>query len=293
MIIGIDIGGSSVKAGVVNEEGTVVKLERVKTPKTKEELVHAIINVAQSLFQEFQHHGIKGIGVGCPGPLDAKKGIILKTPNLPQFTDLGRPLRNNFKVPIVFDNDANCFTLVEAVYGAGKEEGTNIVLGITLGTGFGAGLVIDKKIYSGKGNALELGHTLINKDEEEELPNLVKGCVEQYVSTAAILATAKKYDLDAKEPIEVFQLAELKNEKALQIWKEFGWHLGIALTNAIHAFDPDVIVIGGQMNQAWLYFEEAMHLALDEHCIISAKPKIVRASVKDAGIVGAGLLVRR
>lgn len=293
MIIGIDIGGTSIKAGVVNQKGEVVKLERVKTPKTKEELVHAVINVANSLFQEFQHHKIAGIGIGCPGPLDAKEGVILRTPNLPQFTDLGRPLRNNFKVPIVFDNDANCFTLAEAAHGAGKEEGMNIVLGITLGTGFGAGLVVDKKIYSGKGNALELGHTIINKDEEEQLPNLVRGCVEQYVSTTAILAAAKRYDLDVKEPIEVFQLAELKNEKALQVWKEFGFHLGIALTNAIHSFDPDVIVIGGAMNQAWIYFEEAMHTAIDEQCIISAKPKIVRASVKDAGIVGASLLLSK
>ncbi len=288
MIIGIDIGGTSIKAGVVRGK-EVVKLERVKTPKEREEFIHAVINVTNSLYQEYKHHNIKGIGVGCPGPLNTEHGVILKSPNLPKFTELGRAMRNNFEIPIVFENDANCFTLGEAVYGEGKEQ--SIILGITLGTGFGAGLTISKTIYNGKGNALEIGHTIINCDEEEQLPNLVKGCVEQYVSTAGILAAAKKHDLEVKEPLDVFQLATVKNEKALAIWKQFGYYLGIALTNCIHAFDPNVIVIGGQMNQAWLYFEEAMHAAIEQHCI-GTPPKIHRASLKDGGIIGASLLIK-
>ncbi len=287
--IGIDIGGTSIKAGVVDKEGEVVKLERLKTPKTKEELVHTVINISNSLVQKFKHHAIKGIGIGCPGPLNTKYGMILKSPNLPQFTDIGHPMKNNFELPIVFENDANCFTLAEAIHGAGKEHA--IVLGITLGTGFGAGLVINRVIYNGRGNALELGHTIIKHDEEEQLPNLVKGCVEQYLGTAGILHIARKYDLDVKEPVDIFQLAEMKNDKALEVWKTYGYYLGIALTNCVHSFDPDIIVIGGSMNQAWTYFEEAIHLVIDERCI-QEKPKIVRASVKDAGIVGASLLVK-
>lgn len=289
LTIGIDIGGTSIKCGVVDKAGEVHKLERLKTPKTKEELIHAVINITNSLFQEFKHHPIKGIGIGCPGPLNTKYGVILKSPNLPQFTDIGHPMKNNFSIPVVFENDANCFTLAEAVHGAGKEH--NIVLGITLGTGFGAGLIMNGQIYNGKGNALELGHTIINHDEEEQLPNLVKGCVEQYLGTTGILNVARKYDLDVKEPIDIFQLAEMKNDKALGVWKAYGYYLGIAVTNCIHSFDPEIIVVGGSMNQAWSYFEEAMHLVIDERCI-QEKPKIVRASVKDAGIVGASLLVK-
>ena len=289
LTIGIDIGGTSIKAGVVDKDGEVVKLERLKTPKTKEELVHAVINISNSLFQEFKHHNIKGIGIGCPGPLNTKYGVILKSPNLPQFTDIGHPMKNNFEIPMIFENDANCFTLAEAIHGAGKEE--KIVLGITLGTGFGAGLLVHKEIYNGKGNALEIGHTIIKHDEEEQLPHLVRGCVEQYLGTTGVLNIGRKYDLDVKEPIDLFQLATMKNDKALEVWKTYGYYLGIALTNCIHSFDPDIIVIGGSMNQAWTYFEEAMHLVIDERCI-QEKPKIVRASVKDAGIVGASLLVQ-
>ena len=288
MIIGVDIGGTSIKAGVVDEDGTVVKMERIKTPQVQEEFVHAIIKLINTFWTEFLGQ-ITAIGIGCPGPLDAKNGMILKTPNIPQMTDLKTPLQNNFDVPIFFDNDANCFTLAEALYGAGKDHA--VVLGITLGTGFGAGLVINDIIYSGRGNALELAHTVINKEETMAFPNLVRGCVEQYVSTAGVLFCAKKYDLDVSEPIDVFQLAEVKNDKALAVWKEFGWNLGIALTNAVCSFDPDVIVLGGQMNQAWQYFEEAMQQAIEKYCI-HPTPRIVRATVKEAGIVGASLLVR-
>lgn len=288
MIIGVDIGGTSIKAGVVDQDGTVVKIDRVKTPKTQEEFVQALVKLIHGLWTEFSGQ-ITAIGIGCPGPLDAKNGVILKTPNTPQMTDLKTPLQHNFDVPIFFDNDANCFTLAEALYGAGKDHA--VVLGITLGTGFGAGLVMNDIIYSGRGNALELAHAVINKEETIVFPNLVCGCVEQYVSTAGVLFSAKKYDLDVLEPIDVFQLAEVKNDKALAVWKEFGWHLGIALTNAVCSFDPDVIVIGGQMNQAWQYFEEAMQESLEKHCI-HPTPLIVRATIKEAGIVGASLLIR-
>ncbi len=288
MIIGIDIGGTSIKAGVVEKDGIVLKLERCKTPKTKDDIVHAVITITQTLLQEYGKE-IHGIGIGCPGPLDCKNGIVLNTPNIPKNTDLKTPLQNMFDLPLFFNNDANCFTLAEAVFGEGRDR--SVVMGITLGTGFGAGLVINEIIYSGRGNALEIGHTIIHKEEHEQLPNLTKGCVEQYVSTAGVLAAAKKYDLEIKDPIDVFQLAEVKNDKALAVWKEFGWNLGIAVTNGMLAFDPDIIVIGGAMNQAWLYFEETMHSAIEQHCISTACP-IVRATVKEAGIVGASLLLR-
>lgn len=285
MHIGIDIGGTSIKGGVV-QEGEVIKLERTKTPQEKEEFVFAIKNVIQYLLEEYSEK-IKGIGIGCPGPLDAINGVTLKTPNIPQYADLGK-LRKEFSLPIVFNNDANCFALAEAVYGEGKE--ARYVLGITLGTGVGAGLVVDKKLYIGRGNALEIGHTIINNTEEEERPAVAKGCVEAYLGKVGILSLAKKQDLIVQDPIELFQLAELKNEKALAVWRTFGQYLGITLVNCIHSFDPDIIVIGGAVNQAWHYFEEAMQQTVEQHCLVTP-PKIIRSSVKDAGIVGASLLV--
>ncbi|PIN81018.1 hypothetical protein COV16_00025, partial [Candidatus Woesearchaeota archaeon CG10_big_fil_rev_8_21_14_0_10_34_8] len=221
MNIGIDIGGTSIKAGVV-KSGEVMKLERVKTPKEKEEFVFAVKNVIQYLLEEYPD--VKGIGIGCPGPLDSEKGILLNTPNLPHNTDLG-VLRKEFKMPVKFNNDANSFTLAEAVYGAGKD--VKHVLGVTLGTGFGCGLVVHKNIYSGRGNAVEFAHTIINKNEEEKLPHLVRGCAEQYVSVVGLLRLASKYDLDVKNPFEIYQIATMKNEKALSVFKEFGRDLGI------------------------------------------------------------------
>lgn len=285
MHIGIDIGGTSIKGGVV-QDGEVLKIERVKTPQNKEEFVYAVKNIIQYLLEQYPKK-IQGIGIGSPGPLDTAKGVTLKTPNIPQYTDLGK-LRKEFPLPIVFNNDANCFALAEAVYGAGKD--FSYVLGITLGTGFGAGMVLEKKCYTGKGNALEIGHTIIKKDEEEILGNLRKGCVEQYLGAAALLSLAQKYGLEVKDPVEIYQIAALKNTKALETFKEFGWNLGIAVTNCICAFDPEIIVIGGSISQAWPYFEEAMHAALEEYCV-QELPAIVRSTLKEPGIVGASLLV--
>ncbi len=286
MILGIDIGGTTIKAGIV-EKGEIISSERRKTPETKEEFIATTLELAKELYEKHKEQ-ITGIGIGCPGPLDTQKGILLTTPNLPQHTDLGTPLRDAFAVPVVFDNDANCFTLGEAHYGAGKE--MSIVLGITLGTGFGAGLCIGKKLYQGRGNALELGHTIINCTETASIPHLPSGAVEQYVSKNGLLRIAAMYDLTAVEPADIFQLAEVKNDKAIAAWKLYGEYLGVALVNCVVAFDPEIIVIGGSMNQAWKYFEESMVARIGQSHIPSIPP-IVRASLKEGGIIGASVLV--
>jgi predicted NBD/HSP70 family sugar kinase len=284
MIIGIDIGGTSIKAGVV-EDSKILKVERVKTPKDKDEFIFAVKNVIQFLLDEYPDN-ITGVGIGCPGPLDCEKGIIINPPSLPHNTDLGA-LRKEFALPIVFQNDANCFTLAEANVGAGS--GKNNVFGVTLGTGFGCGLMSEGKLLLGRGNAVEVAHTIMRANEEEKLPYLVRGCVEQYVSASALLRLAQKYELDVEDPFAIYQIAQLKNEKAIAVFKEFGRDLGIALTNCIHSYDPDVIVIGGAIAQAWEFFEESMLASIDEHALHSCS--IVRSSVADAGIVGASLLV--
>ena len=286
MILGIDIGGTTVKAGIV-EKGEIIISERRKTPQTKEEFITVVVELAKELYEKHKEQ-ITGIGVGCPGPLDTQKGILFTTPNLPQNTDIGTPLRDAFAVPVVFDNDSNCFTLGEAFYGAGKEK--NIVLGITLGTGFGAGLCIGKKLYQGRGNALELGHTIINCTETASVPNLSCGAVEQYVSKNGLLRIAAMYDLTAAEPVDIFQLAEVKNDKAIASWKLYGDYLGITLINCIAAFDPEIIIIGGAMNQAWKYFEESMFARIEKSGL-SHPPQIIRASLKEGGIIGASVLV--
>jgi glucokinase len=290
MIIGIDIGGTTIKGGLV-DNGEIIKTERAKTPQDQQEFIFAVKNVIQYLMDECKATGgkVEGVGIGCPGPLDCEKGMILSTPNIPQNTDLGL-LRNDFDVPVVFNNDANCFTLAEAIHGGGA--GKEHVLGITLGTGFGCGFVADQKLFVGRGNAVEVAHTIIRANEEEKLPNLVRGSVEQYVSASALLRLAAKYDLDAADGVAIYQIAELKNEKALAVFKEFGRDLGLVLANCIHTYDPDIIVIGGAVAQSWKHFYDAMMASIDEHCLHSGTA-VVRSEMVDAGIIGASLLVGR
>ena len=182
--IGIDIGGSSIRAGLVSDSGEILQLGKQKTVQTAEgiqsilkQLVAALI-----LYADKNNITIKGIGIGSPGPLDKEKGMILNTPNLPNNIELKEPLQKAFPIPVVVENDANCFGLAEVHFGKAKDK--RYVLGITLGTGFGSCLVIDKKLYLGRGNATEFGHTTIKYDGEKTQTTF-PGSVEFYVSKAS------------------------------------------------------------------------------------------------------------
>ncbi len=287
MIIGIDIGGTTIKGGIL-DKGKIVAQEHAKTTMDKKEFIFSVKNVIKYLFDQYPGM-ITGIGIGCPGPLDIEKGLIINPPNLPHNTDLG-VLQQDFGVPFFFHNDANCFALAEAVLGAGV--GKRHVLGVTIGTGLGCGLIIDEKIYAGRGNAAEIAHTIIRADEEEKIQHLVRGSVEQYIGTRGLLRLAAKYGLEAEDPFAIYQIAQYKNEKALAIFKEFGSDLGIVMTNCIHAYDPDIIVIGGAIAQAWPFFEEEMLASIEEHAMQNMPP-IIRSQLKDANIIGAALLAER
>jgi len=277
MNLGIDIGGNSIKAAIISH-GKIIKKLEVKTGKEKKIIIEQLINIIKKLDKN-------NIGIGCPGPLDIKKGIILNTPNIPlQNVRLKQILKKKFRKKIFIDNDANCFTLAEALYGAARKN--KYVIGLTLGTGIGSGFVIDKKIYHGRGKATELGHTTINFSGPKcNCGN--KGCAESYLNANAIV---KKSKLKIKNPAELYFLAKKHNKQALKEWKEYGKLLGIFIANIVDSFDPDIIVIGGNIAKAWNFFNKSM---LEESKRAIIKPcKVVKAKLKDSGIIGAGSLVK-
>ncbi|MBW2974931.1 ROK family protein, partial [Candidatus Woesearchaeota archaeon] len=223
------------------------------------------------------------IGIGSPGPLDYRTGIIGKTPNLPlQGVNLKSLIKSRFRKKVCIENDANCFVLAEAILGAGKKN--SFVAGLTIGTGLGSGLVIDKKIYHGRCSAAEIGHTTINfNGPKSKCGN--NGCLESYVSARGILSrTSLKVD-DTKE---LFDMASKGNKKALAAWEKTGFYLGIGITNIINTLDPEIIVIGGKIAGAWPYFNRKLKETVKERALF--KCKIVKSSLKDGGILGAALL---
>jgi len=285
-IIGVDIGGSNIKAGLVLK-GSIIKRYSVKTESEKGKKV-VIENIIKAIMGVFTSN-VLGIGVGSPGPSDYKKGIIIGPENVPlKNVNLKKILEKKFNVPVFLDNDANCFVLGEAVYGSGKK--SDVVIGLTLGTGVGGGIVVNKKIFHGHLNAGELGHMSIKHDGVKCNCGNV-GCIEEYASTRGIMRTAK--GLKAKTPLEVYNLALKGNKKALNVFDKTGFYLGVTITNLIAVFDPEVIIIGGEISKSFKFFSKSMKDTIKERSFVNKNPKIVKSKLKGAAILGAASLVKK
>lgn len=260
MIIGVDIGGTDIKAGIVSNN-KILKKVVLKTGKTKEEVINNILKSIDKLFSK----RIKAVGVGCPGPADYEKGVIRDTPNLPlKGVSLKKIISKRFKSKVLMTNDANCFVSGEAIRLKKKN-----VIGLTLGTGIGGGIVINGKLYRGNGNAGELGHCTIKFDGPKGISN---GDLESYISAKAI---KRNY---GKKP------EELKSKKA---WNEIGKKLGIGISNLINAFDPDVVVLGGGISRAFNLFKQGMDKEIKKRAI---RKVLVIKGKEDSGIIGASSL---
>jgi len=261
-VIGIDLGGTKIKVGVVSDNKIIKKIV-VETGKTKEEIIKNIINSLVTLFDQ----KIVAIGIGSPGSADYKRGIIGDTPNLPlKGINLKKIIFNKFKKKVIMANDASCFVLGESI----RLKKINIV-GLTLGTGVGGGIVIDGKLYTGKGNAGEFGHCTIKYDGLKGKWN--QGELESYLSAKAIK------NIYGQEPTELSQ----KN------WDDYGKLLGISIVNLGHTFDPDVVVLGGGVANAFDLFKTSMNKEIKNRAMNNIK---VIKGKEDSAILGAAALVQ-
>lgn len=244
---------------------------------------------------------VKAIGVGCPGPLDSRKGVVLSPPNLPDWR--GLPLKKiierRFRLPVVLENDANCAGLGEAVKGAGRGASSMVLL--TLGTGIGSAIVLNGRLWTGKGGfAAELGHTSIDINGPKcGCGN--RGCIEMYASATAVVRRMRqalrrgyrsKYFKTAAgiTAEQIYHAANKGDNLPRRIADETAVYLGAAIANIINALDPEVIVLAGGMAKAGRGFlgkikKETKARVLKE---TMRGVKIVPAVLgEDAGIIGA------
>lgn len=274
-VIGVDIGGSKIAAGIVKKKRVLKKIV-VPTPQTKKVLIDSIIEV----ISQFSDEKIKGIGIGVAGHID-KKGNWLKSPNIACVKNLPlkKIIEKRFRKKARINNDANCFALAEAIHGRGRNK--KIVFGLILGTGTGGGIIIDKRIIEGSDfMAGEIG-AIPYKESHVEL----------YCSGKFIKRMARKYRLTKTSPKEVDEMAK-SNSKAKRIYEQFGDHVGYLLFVVIQILDPDIIVIGGGLSKAWPLFSKNMFRFRYLH----GKPrtKVVRSKLGgDAGIIGAAALAEQ
>lgn len=257
--VGIDIGGTSIKIGLFDRNleliqrcETIASNDLASGDALVEQCVASITAGLKELQTEIDR--VAGIGIGSPGPLDYKTGIILNTPNIRILQDypLGEGMQQASGCPVWVDNDANVYVLGEARRGAGR--GYPIVLGVTLGTGFGWGIVFDGKVYHGAtGTAAEYGLSVWREEGyswEEEIS--IRGLMRKFQHLGG----------NADDPAEVHQLASEGDKIALAAWSEYGRMLGLALSHGVNLLDPHVVVVGGAMAGAWVYFSHAMIEAL-------------------------------
>ena len=302
-VIGVDLGGTKISTAISTIEGNI--LANVVLPTKAEEGEVAVLGrIIQSIDEVIVGSStsideVEAIGIGSPGPLDAKKGIIITTPNLP-FKDynLVQPLKEKYNIPVYLDNDANAAAIGEYMFGAGK--GKNSIVYFTVSTGVGGGAVLDGKVYRGHtSNALEIGHTTVDPNGPRcNCGNL--GCLEAMSSGTAIAKKGKEAvstnvetslkKHDTVTSYEVFKEAEAGDEVAKDIIDNALTYLGIGVANAIATFDPEMIIIGGGVSKAGDIVFDTVKKVVNKRCFKSMAEscEIVPAGLgSDAGVVGA------
>ena len=273
VVIGIDMGGTEIKAGRVRK-GIITKTIRIKTRShsNTDKILEQIYKVIDKLF----HKDVKYIGIGVPGLVDEKMGVIRSLTNIPSLNNipLKKILEKKYKRPVFIDNDAACFVLGEKHFGKGKKF-KNIV-GLIMGTGAGAGIIINNKLYSGvNSGAGEFGEIFFKHKT-----------VEDYCSGKFFLW---KYHLTG---LQLFNRVTKGEHKALKIFNEFGENIGMELAIIIDSIAPEVIIIGGSVAKAYRFFKKSMLKTLKKEIspIQFKKIKIKASTRKNIGILGASLL---
>ncbi len=268
--IGVDLGGTNIVSAIVNCQGKIVKSLKVPTltERGKETTIKRIIGtIHENIIQStIALDDIIGIGIGAPGPLDVKRGIINFAPNLPGWIDvpLRKKLENEFNMKVVLENDANAAAWGERCFGAGQ--GVNNLVCFTLGTGIGGGIIINGKIYHGNNyGAAELGHMTVNKDGPRcNCGNY--GCLEAYSSATGIKNRIKNrikegiksefLNFDDDNLFEslrlksIFKAARKGDRLTSDIVEEAISYLGIAIANIANILNPEMVVlVGGITNE--------------------------------------------
>jgi len=273
MTIGIDLGGTNIRCGLV-ENGSVVT--RLSEPCRSDRPENEVVDQIKEMIRRLMNPSVKGIGIGVPSVVDEQKGIVYNVMNIPSWKEvhLKDTLEAEFGLPVYVNNDANCFALGEHRCGAGKPYRN--ILGVTLGTGVGAGVIIDNRLYSGSNTgAGEIGC----------LPYL-EHTLEFYCGSAFFV---EYYHTTGKK---VAELAGNGDAHALKIWEEFGKHMGVLVKIILFVYDPDAIVFGGSIANAYSYFEEAMRKEMEtfDYPETIKKIQILISTRDDISILGAAAL---
>ncbi len=311
LAIGVDIGGMSIKVGLVDEHGKIITENRVKTANTAELCIQNLVKQINEVLNEnnLTVKDIRGIGIGCPGAVTSQTGTVEILPNLGwENVRLREILRETFDTTINLSNDANVAVLGEAVYGVAKEYETVVMF--TLGTGVGGGIIIDKKLFEGGwSRGAELGHTTLVLNGRPCTCGR-NGCVETYVSATALISDTKsamlsdknskmwqyvKNNINLVDGKTAFECAKLNDSTALKVVDDYVAYLSESIMNMLNVFRPQAFILGGGISNQGEFLKERITSYLEKYDYgykYAPKTEILIATFKNgAGIIGASALV--
>ena len=310
LVCAVDLGGTNLRAANIDCEGSIHERVRVSTPVTSNpnEIVSAIASPVNECANQAATRGeqIQAVSVVVPGSVQTDTGVIVNAPNIPAIVgfDLGQALTSELHRPISLENDANAAAVGEMWRGAGRPCQTIICL--TLGTGVGSGIILNGKLWRGiDGTGGEIGHISVIPIGGVKCKCGGVGCLEVYASATAIvrmtreglpdhpqsiLSTTSKVDLSAKE---VARAANAGDAFALEVFRQMGMYLGIAMANVVNIFNPEMIIVGGGVSESFDLFapyarDEIIKRAFP---VPAQRCQVVKAECgDDAGLLGAAWL---
>lgn len=272
MKLSIDLGGTNVRIAQV-ENGRC--LEKTSVACQAQQDASTVLSQLFQLIESRMNEQVDGIGIGVPSIVDPDKGIVYNVANISSWKEihLKEILEKEFKLPVAINNDSNCFTLGESMFGDGQPY-TNMV-GVTVGTGIGAGVIINRHLYGGQ---------YLGAGEIGSLPYL-DADFERYCSSFFF----KRHNITG---VEAAEKAKQGDPAALGIWQEFGLHLGNLMKVILYTYAPQAIILGGGIVAAFPLFKDSMEVAMRSfpYKIISNNVKVIPSRLKDASLLGASAL---
>lgn len=238
-IIGVDLGGTHVRAGVVSA-ARLAQIVSARIPSSGS--VESVLQIMYELVDPLINKEVRAIGIGVPGVVDIENGIVYDVQNIPSWkkVELKKFMDERYHLPVLVNNDANCFALGEKYFGKGKR--FHSMIGLTIGTGMGAGIIINDKLYAGVNcGAGEFGNV-------EYLDQYV-----EYYASGQFFENC--YQMNGEV---VYKKALEGDPLSIMIFEEFGTHLGNAIRMILYTYCPEMIVLGGSVSKAYTLFEEKM-----------------------------------
>lgn len=271
-ILGIDLGGTHVRGGIVSN-GKLQRIVSARIPSdgTVEEVLQVIFQLIDSLATDQV-----SIGIGVPSVVDIKNGIVYDVQNIPSWkvVELKKILEDRYQLPVLINNDANCFALGEKYFGKGKD--IKDLIGLTIGTGIGAGIIINGKLYPGLNTGAGEFGNIDYLDQYYE-----------YYASGQFFRNCYQTNGEV-----VFQKAKLGDPLSIMILEELGTHIGNAIKMILYSYCPELIILGGSISKSYSFFQRTMWERINTYVYSKTLDnfRLEVSELENAGVFGAAAL---